>query len=343
MLSFLVSCVVAANYCPVLQDDFNSNVIDPKIWRHDVTMGGGGNWEFQWYVNNRSNSFVENGVLYIRPTLTSDLIGEDKVMNGANIDIWPDGCNSPGFFGCQRASNGANIINPIRSALLRTIDSVAIKFGKIEVRARLPVGDYLWPAIWLLPKHNVYGGWPASGEIDIMESRGNGPSAAGVPFTGRDHFGSTLHWGKDFFGNRFPLTSKEYKNPRGLLSDDFHTYGLEWTSESIKTYIDDPSNVVLEVPLKDFFQRANYPPGTANPWAGGSAAAPFDQEFYLILNVAVGGTGTYFPDFPGKPWNNQSPTAAREFWANRGAWLRTWPNDNTRALAIDSVKIWREC
>jgi hypothetical protein len=333
-----VSFALAANYCPILQDDFNGPNIDPKVWRHDVTLAGGGNWEFQWYTNNRTNSFIENGVLYLRPTLTADYMGEEKMMNGGSVNLWAEGCTNAGWFGCERTSNGNNIINPIRSALLRTIDSVTMKYGKVEVRAKLPIGDYLWPAIWLLPKHNVYGGWPASGEIDIMESRGN---LGNTPFPGRDTFGSALHWGPDFFGNRYPLTVKDFKLPKGALSDDFHVYGMEWTKDYIKTYIDDPTNVVLQVPLEDFFQKGNYPAGTHNPWK--AKGAPFDQEFYLIMNVAVGGTGSYFPDFPGKPWNNQSPAAAREFWQNRGAWLRTWPNDNTRALAVDSVKMWREC
>lgn len=338
--SVLFSAVAAANYCVVLQDHFNTPTIDPQIWKHDLTLGGGGNWEFQWYVNNRTNSFIEDGVLYLRPTLTADLLGEDKVMNGGNVDLWADGCTSNGFYGCQRSSNGANIINPIRSALLRTQNSVSIKYGKVEIRARLPVGDFIWPALWMLPKHNVYGGWPASGEIDIMESRGN---TAGPGFSGRESFGSTLHWGPDVNGNKYPLTNQEYKSPKGDLSDDFHTYGLEWTKDSIKTYIDDPSNVILNVPLQDFFEKGNYPAGTDNPWKNAAPGAPFDQEFYLVMNVAVGGVASYFPDFPGKPWSNQSPTAARDFWQNRDSWLKTWPNDNTRALAIDSVKMWREC
>ena len=72
------------------------------------------------------------------------------------------------FYGCFRSSNGQNIINPIKSASIRTINSVAINRGKVEVRAKLPTGDWIWPAIWLLPKDNVYGTWPASGEVDFI-------------------------------------------------------------------------------------------------------------------------------------------------------------------------------
>lgn len=72
------------------------------------------------------------------------------------------------YAGCERMAqgqSGGNYINPIQSAKLRTIDSVSLRYGKVEVRARLPVGDWLWPAIWMMPKYSAYGSWPASGEF----------------------------------------------------------------------------------------------------------------------------------------------------------------------------------
>jgi beta-glucanase (GH16 family) len=98
------------------------------------------------------------------PTFTYDHMGP-SMINGGVLDLWNDGCTQNGFYGCSRSSNGVNIINPIQSAKIQTINSVAINRGKVEVRAKLPTGDWIWPAIWMLPKHNVYGGWPASGEV----------------------------------------------------------------------------------------------------------------------------------------------------------------------------------
>ena len=77
------------------------------------------------------------------------------------------------FYGCERQGDGTNILNPISSARLRTSNSFAFTYGKVEARAKLPRGDWLWPAIWMLPLKQEYGLWPTSGEIDIMESRGN--------------------------------------------------------------------------------------------------------------------------------------------------------------------------
>lgn len=150
-------------------------------------------------MNNRSNSYVKDSVLYIKPTLTEDAIGTAG-LNTANINIWggapADQCTSNAFYGCERTGGaGGNVINPIRSARIRTVNSFSTKYGRVEVKAKLPKGDWLWPAIWMLPTHNEYGTWPASGEIDIMESRGNDVS---YPAGGHDSFGSTLHWGPNY-------------------------------------------------------------------------------------------------------------------------------------------------
>ena len=125
-----------------------------------------------------------------------------------------------------------------------------------------------------------------------MESRGNAPGCPADSTSctvGRDTFQSTLHWGPDFFSNRYKLTTKAYTLPNGAsFSDDFHVFGLLWTNTSLITYIDNPSNVVLSVPLDQFYAKGQFPSSYANPWPADHAAAPFDQEFYLIMNVAVG-------------------------------------------------------
>jgi beta-glucanase (GH16 family) len=132
------------------------------------------------------------------------------------------------------------------SGKLTTINSVSLKYGRVEVKAKLPKGDWLWPAIWMLPVHNEYGQWPASGEIDIMESRGN----VGYPKEfggGPETFGSTMHWGSDFFTNQYIKTHAEKSLASGTLADDFHTYGLYWDDKVIYTYLDNDTNRVLSV------------------------------------------------------------------------------------------------
>lgn len=110
------------------------------------------------------HSFVENNVLYIVPTLTSDQLTMDQITGNTNftLDLIKDGtCSNKVKKDCVVKTNKATqtIVNPVRSARLRT--SVNIKYGKVEVVARMPTGDWIWPAIWMYPKDNVYGDWPA--------------------------------------------------------------------------------------------------------------------------------------------------------------------------------------
>ena len=344
-LSFLAIIVLAQTsngddtLILALEDDFNT--FNLSLWKHEITLAGGGNWEFEAYMNNRSNSYVRDGVLYIKPTLMEDQIGIDNVKNGFTMDIWggspADLCTQNQFYGCERTSGaGGNYLNPIKSARLRTAESFSFKYGKVEVKAKAPKGDWLWPAIWMLPRHEQYGIWPSSGEIDIMESRGNGVD---YPPGGYNSFGSTLHWGIDYLHEFY---NKTHATKTGTdLNADFHVYGLIWNETYIGTYFDDESNVVLSVPITQSFwsQTGLQSPPWDNPWNGAGSNAPFDQEFYIIMNLACGGTGGYFPDGFGKPWSSSDPHAVNQFYDAKAQWYSTWDGENS-ALQIDSVKVW---
>jgi beta-glucanase (GH16 family) len=98
-------------------------------------MGGGGNWEFELYNNNRTNSFTEDGILYLQPTLTADYLGEAGVKTGS-MNLWggapADQCTSNAFYGCERnAAGSGNYINPITSARIRTVNSFSFKYGRV--------------------------------------------------------------------------------------------------------------------------------------------------------------------------------------------------------------------
>ena len=243
-------------------------------------------------------------------------------------------------YGCERSAAGSgNYINPIRSARLRTVNSFTFTYGRVEVKAKIPKGDWIWPAIWLLPAHNEYGDWPSSGEIDIMESRGNDPS---YPAGGNNKFASTLHWGPDYFLNKYAMTHEEYTHPTSL-ADEFHVYGLYWDEKVLYTYIDTPDNVVLKVDFtkESFYQRGGYEAaGISNPWVGEPNSAPFNRDFHLIFNLAVGGTNGYFPDgVGGKPYADHDPRSVNSFYDKKSEWFKTW-NGEDAAMKIDSVNVW---
>lgn len=147
------------------------------------------------------------------------------------------------------------------SSRLATKNKFSLCFGKIEVKARVDSGKSLWPAIWMLPEDLVYGKWAASGEIDIMEGYGSMPQK----------ICGTIHFGDTWPNNQY-LTN-EYYFQDGDSTDNWHIYGLEWENDEMRWYVDGKLY------------------STQSKWssAGRSYPAPFDQNFYMILNLAVGG------------------------------------------------------
>uniref|UniRef100_A0A336KJ78 CSON010623 protein n=1 Tax=Culicoides sonorensis TaxID=179676 RepID=A0A336KJ78_CULSO len=273
------------------------------------------------------------------------MISEMLSVHGGNP---AEVCTNAQFWGCERQGTPSNILNPVRSARIRTSTSFNFKYGKAEVRAKLPVGDWLWPAIWFMPRYNKYGTWPTSGEIDLMESRGNKNLMHNGVNIGTEQVGQTLHFGPYWYLNGYDYASYVVNNGAGY-DNDFHLYQLEWTPEYIKFSIDNKETTTIRGPFWELGKFDERAPNTDNPWrTAKSPLAPFDQEFFLIMNLAVGGTNGYFPDDAqnptGKPWNNKSPIAFTEFWNNRGAWLPTWDLDTDyskrASLKVDYVKIW---
>jgi len=166
-----------------------------------------------------------------------------------------------------QAHNGRNYTSG------RITSRKAWAYGKFEARARLPKGKHLWPAIWLMPQKDVYGGWPASGEIDIMESRGERSS----------HNEATISYGgvePDYTSSG----SEEITFPFDF-SQDWHLFGLEWDTNEIRWYVDNKQF------HKESINRSMWSGKGKNPYS--KNGQPFDQPFYWIFNVAVG--GTFFP------------------------------------------------
>jgi len=339
--------------CLIFEDNFD--YFDLDVWEHEITAGGGGNWEFQYYSNNRSNSYTKNGVLYIKPTLTSDKYNEAFLTTGT-LDIWGSTpasvCTGNSFYGCLRTGNPSNLINPIQSARLRSAHAFNVRYGTVEVSAQMPTGDWIWPAIWMMPKKEPYGSWPASGEIDLVEGRGNLDLVdEGGNHKGVNAAGATMHWGPYFPKNGYLQTTGERNSNFGAT---FHKFGTQWDDAGISLYMDDDAVVDVNPPAGGFWEMGNFGlPIQSNPWrySTNPRMAPFDQPFYFLLNVAVGGTNGYFPDtwtnrpYP-KPWTNPSGTAFKEFWDARGNWLPTWQQGVNEgegaAMKIDYIRVWKD-
>ncbi len=209
----------------VWADEFDyTGLPDSTRWSYDTGGHGWGNNELQYYTEKDiRNAFVENGKLHIRA------IKEE-----------------------------GDSIKKYTSARVISKNKGDWKYGRIEVKAKLPTGRGVWPAIWMLPTDWEYGGWPESGEIDIMEN---------VGFNADTIFAS-VHT-KTY--NHAIGTNKTSGIKLTGTSENFHVYALEWTEEVIKVFVDD----------KMFYEFANEKV-TSNEW-------PFDKRFHLLLNIAVGG------------------------------------------------------
>ncbi|XP_069683866.1 beta-1,3-glucan-binding protein-like [Periplaneta americana] len=316
----------------IWQDEFDT--LDLNQWSHLVTAWGGGNKEFQYYRNDRKNSYVRDGILYLRPTWTSADYGDDFLYSGSLS--YPD-CN---FEPCT-SSAGADIVQPIQSA--RISSSFSFKYGRVEVRAQMPRGDWIWPAIWLLPKYWEYGDWPRSGEIDMIEVRANDNyyDTSGVN-QGCDRMISTLHWGPDASHNGFWKSrwEKSIADTGRDFADDFHLFGMVWTDNHITFTLDNEEIGTIWAPQGGFWYYGGFDqdPGGENIWQNGNWMAPFDREFNFILNVAVG--GVFFPDDWGnRPWNWNDGHPMRDFWERRSEWLPTW-HEEAAAMKIDYIRVY---
>lgn len=341
-------------FCEIFSEDWSQGIRE-EIWNREIQVGGFGNGEFDWTTANDRNAYVDNGVLRIVPSLTDEVLAEDQIVNGYTLNFTADGtCTSPFLANCVAVSNTSTIpktiINPVQSARLTTQGKFSMKYGKIEIRAKMPVGDWLWPAIWMMPEDSIYGDWPRSGEIDIAESKGNGRA---YPDGGKNVLSSTLHWGPAQNLDGFYKTTNGKVRQHEDYTDGFNTFGLEWTDKYLYTYVNTHLTQVLTVDFNQpFYQRGKYPPvdptnktSIDNPWGGRPNNAPFDQNFFLILNVAVGGTNGYFPDGRGgKPWSNQSPTPMIDFYGAKAQWYPTWgKSDAERGMSVQSIKAWKLC
>ncbi len=241
----------------VWHDEFEGNEVDPAKWGYEVNCWGGGNNEQQCYTDRNENSVVTNGLLTITAQ-REDFTGADN----------PDGDLT------------STQTLPYTSARLRTKGNGDWKYGRFEIRAKLPQGQGSWPAIWMLPTDWVYGGWPNSGEIDIME-------AVNLKVQGNDgkpeaHVHGTLHYGRQWPEN--VSSGQAYLLPDNTNpADDFHTYAVEWEKTEIRWYVDD----VHFATHQDSGWYTQYDEN--GELVTGHLGAPFDQKFHLLLNLAVGG------------------------------------------------------
>jgi beta-glucanase (GH16 family) len=211
----------------VWQDEFESELVDPDKWTLEIGGHGWGNNEKQFYTDRLENVRLEEGNLVIE------------------------------------ARNEFFVRRHFTSGRIKTQEKFTFTYGRVEARMKLPYGQGIWPAFWMLGSNIEETPWPKSGEIDIMEHIGREPA----------NVYGTVH-GPGYSGARGVGHFTSF--PSGSLSDEFHTFAIEWEEEEIRWYVDDAQ----------FFKLT--PAQVSGDWV-------FDHPFFLLINMAVGG---YWPGEP---------------------------------------------
>ena len=235
-------CTPLGEWTLLWSDEFDGSNIDPANWEHMIGDGtayglpaGWGNNELQYYTSHQDNSYVTDGNLVI-------------------------------------VARKNHLGHAYTSARLRTKNKQDFLYGRIEARIKVPSTKGIWPAFWMLPSDWEYGGWPISGEIDIMESINTAMTIYGA-----------IH-----FGNPYDSIGDSYADGTNF-SDDFHIYRLDWEQDVMRWYVDD-----VNTPGTSYLTQ--WYTGWYSSGAPGNNYAPFDKRFHILLNVAVGGNWPGYPD-----------------------------------------------
>ncbi|MDR0798407.1 MAG: family 16 glycosylhydrolase [Dysgonamonadaceae bacterium] len=216
-------------YKLVWSDEFNGSSVDRNKWTYDVGGNGWGNKQKE-YDTDGLNTRIENGFLVIE------------------------------------ARKETFKFNDYTSTRMNTKNNASFRYGKWEARISVPSGRGTWPAFWLMPTKSEYGGWPMSGEIDIMEHVGSDPRM----------ISHAVHTGQYSGGNAW-----DYQIRQDNVENNYHIYAIEWIdnyqngNDAILFYVDGKLSTIKD--------QGNYATSKSSDW-------PFDKNFYVILNLAIGGT-----------------------------------------------------
>ena len=209
-------------------DEFNGTSLDGSKWQLELNEGDHG---MSAYTNRPQNLYVSDGCLAIQ--------AQKENYNG----------------------------KPYTSSQVSSRNKGHWKYGRFDIRAKLPYGQGMWPAIWMMPNNPAYGGWPRSGEIDIMENLGDNTRL----------LHSTLHHSADNQMLHGTWTAPEGQS----LSDTFHVYTMIWDTGSFSFYVDS---------IHNYFNSTSWSPSNV------SYPKPFDQSFFMMFDLAIGGSWGGPPD-----------------------------------------------
>ncbi|XP_047993512.1 beta-1,3-glucan-binding protein-like [Leguminivora glycinivorella] len=295
----------------LFEDSFNALVT--RRWKPENVFPGGPDFPF--------NMYSDEAVTYQNGNLVISAVHDHPGIHAQEITFGQKCTGKIGTNKCTRKAADGNLPR-VMTGKITTKEKFSFKFGRAEVRAKMPVGDWLIPEINLEPFENAYGKHNYnSGLIKLAFVKGN------------------LQFAKQLYGGAIlkssePFRSKLLKEKLGAenWSHDFHNYTLVWKPDGLDLYVD--SEQYGSIPA-DWITREDIVP-VERSWLDGSLMAPLDKLFYLSIGLRVGGVND-FENSSTKPWKNRSKKPEGDFWKAKGSWIPTWTSPE---LKVDYIRVF---
>ncbi|XP_018563524.1 beta-1,3-glucan-binding protein-like [Anoplophora glabripennis] len=304
---------------------FSSQVIE-KYWTVAQQFAGSPDYEFVIYVNRPETIQIVNRKLKMKPVLSEDIYGSGFVTGDFNLG---ENCTgTTGSLDCVVRPDGGFILPPVLSSQISTKRKFSFKYGTIEIKAKLPKGDWIYPELYLNSANEDYGPGYGSGQIRIAFAPGNSDL-------------NQMLQGGIILGDSVAAKSYGMKTVQKQTgwSNEYHTFKVTWKPESIILAVDGKTYGTIYPPSDGFVSlSSNLQIKDAHRWRSGTTLAPFDKEMYITLGVGVGGFNFEDRTDGSKPWRNGARSSMKDFYNAREQWSSTWNSDN--ALDIALVKVW---
>lgn len=309
----------------IFEDDFSGKILDAGKWRMERRFPDGPDDEFNIYLDNTEALSLVNGTAIIKPIILNDVYGDDAISKG--LDFAFDCTGEFNTSGCKRAANVDNILPPFITAQFSTINSFKFKYGRVEVRAKLPSGDWVFPQIFLNPVEQEYGERNyESGQLRVVQSLGECKIK-----------NSAIMYSREPFRSAKSCVTRCAKN--GDWHNQFHNFTMIWLPDSIKFLADGDELCSVdqgeglysiltdgkELPHKEILRRL-----------GDTPFAPFDKDFYITLGYGIGGVND-FAEEGRKPWRNDDSRKLKKFWRNAKKYDWT---DEKYEFEIDYIRVY---
>ncbi|XP_026470533.1 beta-1,3-glucan-binding protein-like [Ctenocephalides felis] len=336
-----------ANVCKgqlIFEDNFVTKKLDDQKWHQDCHIPSyEEDNEYVSYQARPENLIINNGRLSIWPTILKD---NDYIQTGELNMTEICGCRGTKLGECYGKAMTFNILQPVVSASVRS--KFSFRYGKVQIRAKLPKGNWLYPLLNLEPLDYEYGPGYRSGKIRIAFARGN--DMLMNPNNGYDFGSKEMNAGLllgQFKPPRNHSTRTYQEQNGGHWTSAFHTYEVVWTPSNLQVSVDGINFAVISPPPGGFKSVQDTSVPNFRRWDG-DEMAPFDKQMVIRMALACGGV-TDFPDNTvsggnigpprPKPWRNLEPKAMLSFWQDILAWESTWKPDGA-SLQVEFVKVW---